>query len=92
MQWGIVCRKCYGDERQNSDLIRPQSRWMKGRLGELLEERVRACDRLEPILNRELACKAFRNYRQGSKQIPHFFLYRMACLAVWLDRFQVSPN
>ncbi len=70
----------------------PQARWMKGRLGELLEERVRACDRLEPILHREVACKAFRDYRQGAKQIPHFFLYRMACLAVWLDRFQVSPN
>ena len=70
----------------------PQARWLRGRLGELLESRVRSCDRLEPILDRERAARAFREYRDGSQKIPHFFLYRMACLAVWLDRFQVEPG
>ena len=70
----------------------PQARWLKGRLGEQFEDRVRSCDRLEPILDREAACRAFQQYRHGSPRIPHFLLFRLTCLAVWLDRFQVQPS
>ncbi len=34
---------------------------------------------------------AFIEYRQGSKRIPHFVLFRIACLAIWLERFGIEP-
>ena len=84
--------KALRDRKTKLGFDTPQARWLRGRLGELLESRVRSCDRLEPILDRERAARAFREYRDGSQKIPHFFLYRMACLAVWLDRFRVEPG
>jgi asparagine synthase (glutamine-hydrolysing) len=70
----------------------PQATWMKGRLGEELEQRLLRCDRIDPLVNRRAASGAFAAYRHGSKRIPHFVLFRLACLAVWLERFAVAPD
>lgn len=70
----------------------PQAGWMRGRLGAALEDRVARCDRLEPLLDRRAARTLFAAYRQGSKKIPHFLLFRIACLATWLDRFAIDPD
>jgi hypothetical protein len=65
---------------------------MKGRLGKELEQRLLRCDRIDPLVNRKAASRAFAEYREGSKRIPHFVLFRLACLAVWLERFSVAPD
>jgi asparagine synthase (glutamine-hydrolysing) len=70
----------------------PQATWLKGRLGEELEQRLLRCDRIDSLVDRRAASGAFSEYRQGSKRIPHFVLFRLACLAVWLERFAVAPN
>ncbi len=70
----------------------PQASWMRDRLGAELERRMICCDRLDSILNRQAASRAFDAYRHGAKQVPHFVLFRLACLAIWLDRFDVEPD
>ena len=65
---------------------------MRGRFGEELERRLLGCDRIDALVDRQAAREAFVEYRQGSKRIPHFVLFRMACLAIWLERFAVDPN
>ena len=68
----------------------PQAAWMRGDLGVELEHRVQCCDRLDTLIDRRAASQAFQRYRQGDKTIPHFALFRIACLAIWLERFQVE--
>ena len=68
----------------------PQARWMHGPLGHELENRVTKCDALGGILDRGAAASAFQRYRAGDKGVPHFVLFRMACLATWLERFRVE--
>ncbi len=71
----------------------PQQRWMRGRLGEQLQQRVANCQRLDPLVDRQGAADAFARYRAtGDQQIPHFVLFRLACLASWLDRFEVHVD
>jgi asparagine synthase (glutamine-hydrolysing) len=69
----------------------PQARWLRGRVGEMLEQRVRGCQFLELLVDREACARAFCDYRRGSTRIPHFSLFRVACLAVWMERFSVQP-
>jgi asparagine synthase (glutamine-hydrolysing) len=69
----------------------PQATWMSGPLGAALEARVRNCTALDAVLHRRQCCQAFVQYRQGRRQIPHFTLFRIACLAIWLDRFGAQP-
>ena len=68
----------------------PQATWMRGPLGNELERRTLQCDRIDALVDRQAASRAFQDYRQGSKRIPHFALFRIACLAVWLERFRVD--
>jgi asparagine synthase (glutamine-hydrolysing) len=70
----------------------PQASWMRGRLGKALEDRVARCERLETLVDREQAIQLFKAYRHGAKNIPHFVLFRLACFATWLDRFQIEPE
>jgi asparagine synthase (glutamine-hydrolysing) len=70
----------------------PQATWMRHELGHELERRVAGCDRLDAILDRTAVRAAFRDYRRGARHLPHFVLFRLGCLAIWLDRFAVDPN
>jgi asparagine synthase (glutamine-hydrolysing) len=70
----------------------PQAAWMKGPLGESLEGRLRQSDRMDSLVDRPAAGRAFTEFRRGSKRIPHFALFRLACLAAWMERFKVDPE
>jgi hypothetical protein len=65
---------------------------MKGPLGESLEARLRRSDRLDALVNRQAASRAFAEFRGGSQRVPHFALFRIACLGAWLERFRVDPE
>jgi asparagine synthase (glutamine-hydrolysing) len=68
----------------------PQAAWMKDKLGEELQRRLLGCERIDPLVNRQAASQAFVDYRRGSTSIPHFVLFRIACLAIWLEKFAVG--
>ena len=69
----------------------PQARWLRGRLGEELEQRLLSCDRIESLVDLRATRAAFAEYRQGSRRVPHFVLFRIACLGIWMERFSVAP-
>jgi len=68
----------------------PGEVWMRERLGEVLEKRVRTSERLACILDTTSAGDAFAAYRAGSRAWTDLFLFRVASLAVWLDTFKVD--
>jgi asparagine synthase (glutamine-hydrolysing) len=70
----------------------PQGQWLRGRLGEVLEDRVRRCQPLDALVDRTACGQAFRDYRRGANDVPHFVLFRVACLAIWMERFAVCPG
>jgi asparagine synthase (glutamine-hydrolysing) len=69
----------------------PQARWLRGSIGDALKRRVHDCQALDDVLDREACEDAFRDYQSGATRIPHFVLFRIACLAVWMERFSVQP-
>jgi asparagine synthase (glutamine-hydrolysing) len=78
------------DRRCKRGFDTPQPVWMRGALGTYLEAIVNRSERIDAILNRCHATNAFREYRQGSRRFSYLDLFRFACLAQWLETFQVS--
>jgi asparagine synthase (glutamine-hydrolysing) len=68
----------------------PQARWMKGRLGHVLEQRVRQSSRLAELIDTQAAAGTFVAYRNGARSVGEAALYRIADLAMWLERFGVD--
>ena len=68
----------------------PQPTWMKGQLGQALQSRVRNSSRLDQIIDTKKAAIAFDQFRKGDKRYSHLALFRIASLAIWLDRFEVE--
>jgi asparagine synthase (glutamine-hydrolysing) len=64
--------------------------WMQGEWGKYLEGIVGRSERIDVILNRREVTNAFREYRQGSRRFSDLDLFRIACLAHWLETFRVS--
>jgi asparagine synthase (glutamine-hydrolysing) len=80
------------DRRTKLGFDTPQASWLRGPLGEELERRLLEGQRVDSLIDRQAASGAFAEYRAGSRRVPHFLLFRMACLAIWLERFQVNPD
>ena len=78
------------DRRTKMGFETPQSEWLKGPLGELLEQRVRASQCLSEVLDTARLGDAFRAYRSGTEPVPQADLFRAASVALWLERFQVG--
>ena len=68
----------------------PQQTWIRGRLGTRLRELASGSERLRCLVDRTAVGRTFDAYRNGDRRIPHFVLFRLACLAVWLERFRVQ--
>ncbi|MEW6530516.1 MAG: asparagine synthase (glutamine-hydrolyzing) [Thermodesulfobacteriota bacterium] len=68
----------------------PLAAWLKGPLGKELEARVRGSERLRPILDGEVAARAFAAYRNGDAGFSDLTLFRIASVTLWLETFQVD--
>lgn len=68
----------------------PQSSWLKGRLGEMLERKITECQALSEIVDiHAVRYQLFRNNKTRPKTTDNL-LFRISILAVWLDRFGVD--
>lgn len=68
----------------------PAQIWIKGKLGSLLETKIRSCQRLSQIMDTRAAGDTFRTYREGHNCYTDLLLFRLGSLALWLDFFQVE--
>jgi asparagine synthase (glutamine-hydrolysing) len=76
--------------RTKSHFNTSESVLLRGRLGEFLEKRIRKSERLAAIIDVDAATKRFRQYRNGNGGHTSESLFRLAGLAMWLDRFEVE--
>lgn len=69
----------------------PQDFWMRGRLGAFLAQRVRGSKALQEIIDADKVAESFADYRHGGARHRSADLFRVASLALWLDRFGINP-
>ena len=76
--------------RTKSHFNTSESVLMRGSLGRFLEERIERSERLSAILDVKAATQILSQYRQGDSGYTSESLFRIAGLAMWLDRFDVE--
>lgn len=68
----------------------PQAVWMAGRIGEVLEDRIAACEPLAEIIDIDRVSRAFAQLRAGQPTVPQEQLFRIGSAALWFDKFAAS--
>ncbi len=79
------------DRRTKLGFDTPQDEWLKGRLGEVLESRIRASGLLRTLLDDDAVERSFDRARSdGANGAVPRFLVRAASVALWEQRFDVT--
>ena len=67
----------------------PQDEWLRGRTGEILSERIRSSERLNEIVDKR-NLPPLDELRNSSESLSSLRFFRLASLAMWLERFSVD--
>ena len=67
----------------------PQDEWLRGRTGEILSERINSSERLSEIVDKS-SLTPLDELRNSSESLSSLRFFRLASLAMWLERFSVD--
>jgi asparagine synthase (glutamine-hydrolysing) len=67
----------------------PQDAWLRGRLGDVIMERLAESPSLGMFFHRNAVLTAIRDYRAGKRDYTHLAIFRIASLTLWADKFDV---
>ncbi len=78
------------ERRTKSHFDTSQSVLMLGTLGAFLEDKVAQSERLAAILDRKTVVQAFRRFQRQQRTFTDETLFRIATVAMWLEKFQAE--